>query len=137
MPKVMDPKLYAEVRAEAKKRFLVWPSAYASGWLVREYKRRGGRYADEAEKKKTRPLADWYKEKWVDTCRLPEVVPCGRSKADFQDYPYCRPTVRVSKATPVLASELTPEEIRARCDRKKKSPRRRVHPAESISKKIG
>jgi hypothetical protein len=36
--------LYARVKAEAKRKFAVFPSAYANGWLVREYKRRGGRY---------------------------------------------------------------------------------------------
>ena len=39
-----DKKLYARVKAEAKKKFKVYPSAYAIGWLVREYKKRGGGY---------------------------------------------------------------------------------------------
>lgn len=39
-----DKALYARVKAEAKRRFKVFPSAYASGWLVREYKKRGGKY---------------------------------------------------------------------------------------------
>ena len=29
----------------AKRKYDVWPSAYASGWLTKEYKRRGGTYA--------------------------------------------------------------------------------------------
>jgi hypothetical protein len=33
-----DPELYARVKAEAKKKFNVYPSAYANAWLVREYK---------------------------------------------------------------------------------------------------
>lgn len=37
--------LYNRVVAEAKRKYKVWPSAYASGWVVREYKKRGGRYA--------------------------------------------------------------------------------------------
>ena len=36
--------LYSRVKAEAKRRFKVYPSAYANGWLVREYKKRGGKY---------------------------------------------------------------------------------------------
>ena len=36
--------LYARVKAAAKKKFKVYPSAYANGWLVQEYKRRGGKY---------------------------------------------------------------------------------------------
>lgn len=39
-----NPKLYAKVKAEAKRKFDVYPSAYANGWLVQEYKRRGGKY---------------------------------------------------------------------------------------------
>ena len=36
--------LYSRVKAEAKKKFNTWPSAYGSAWLVREYKKRGGGY---------------------------------------------------------------------------------------------
>lgn len=39
-----DKALYARVKAAAKKKFKVYPSAYANGWLVQEYKRRGGKY---------------------------------------------------------------------------------------------
>ena len=39
-----DPALYSRVKAQAKRKFDVYPSAYANGWLVQEYKRRGGRY---------------------------------------------------------------------------------------------
>ena len=37
--------LYARVKAEAKRKFNVYPSAYANAWLVRTYKKRGGTYA--------------------------------------------------------------------------------------------
>ncbi len=40
----LNKALYTRVKAEAKRRFAVYPSAYANGWLVREYKRRGGKY---------------------------------------------------------------------------------------------
>lgn len=43
--KPTNPKLYASVKAEAKKKFKVYPSAYANAWLVRTYKKRGGGYA--------------------------------------------------------------------------------------------
>jgi hypothetical protein len=39
-----NPELYARVKAEAKDKFDVYPSAYANAWLVREYKKRGGGY---------------------------------------------------------------------------------------------
>lgn len=42
--KPKNPQLYARVKAAAKRKFDVYPSAYANGWLVREYKKRGGKY---------------------------------------------------------------------------------------------
>ena len=42
--KPTNPALYARVKAEAKRKFAVYPSAYANAWLVREYKKRGGTY---------------------------------------------------------------------------------------------
>jgi hypothetical protein len=43
-PVPTNKKLYARVKAEAKRKFKVYPSAYANGWLVRTYKARGGKY---------------------------------------------------------------------------------------------
>jgi len=43
-PVPTNKKLYARVKAETKRRFKVYPSAYANGWLVRTYKARGGKY---------------------------------------------------------------------------------------------
>jgi|TARA_R100000455_G_C6229474_1_gene91457 hypothetical protein len=43
-PKPTNPALYSRVKAEAKKKFDVYPSAYANAWLVRTYKKRGGGY---------------------------------------------------------------------------------------------
>ena len=39
-----NPQLYSQVKEEAKRKFKVWPSAYASAWLVKTYKKRGGKY---------------------------------------------------------------------------------------------
>ena len=39
-----NSKLYARVKAAARRKFAVYPSAYANAWLGREYKKRGGRY---------------------------------------------------------------------------------------------
>lgn len=38
-----NPKLYAKIRAQLKET-MTWPSAYASGALVRLYKAKGGKY---------------------------------------------------------------------------------------------
>ena len=42
--KPTNPSLYSRGKAEAKTKFKVYPSAYANGWLVRTYKKRGGGY---------------------------------------------------------------------------------------------
>jgi hypothetical protein len=39
-----NPRLYARIQREAKDKFDVYPSAVANGWVVQEYKRRGGTY---------------------------------------------------------------------------------------------
>ncbi len=44
-PVPKNKQLYSRVKSEAKRKFDVWPSAYASAWLTKEYKRRGGTYA--------------------------------------------------------------------------------------------
>ena len=49
-----NPRLYARIQREAKDKFDVYPSAVANGWVVQEYKRRGGTYKGdgiEAEKR--------------------------------------------------------------------------------------
>ena len=134
-----DKKLYNQIKNKAKKKFKVWPSVYASSWLVREYKKNGGTYKTlksrkprsrtlKSRKPRSRNLSGlsrWYKEKWINVCKLPKKVPCGRSKilkSWKKNYPYCRPSVKVNSSTPKLSSELTKKEIRKRCINKKKSP---------------
>ena len=41
---VTNPSLYQRVKAEAKRKFDVYPSAYANAWLVKTYKKRCGTY---------------------------------------------------------------------------------------------
>lgn len=43
-PTPTNKALYSRVKAAAKRKFDVYPSAYANAWLVREYKKRGGKY---------------------------------------------------------------------------------------------
>ena len=45
-----NPRLYARIQREAKDKFDVYPSAVANGWVVQEYKRRGGTYKGEGIK---------------------------------------------------------------------------------------
>ena len=129
MSKPTNVALYNRVKREAKKKFQVWPSAYASAWLVREYKRRGGTYSGRKPSKDS-GLTRWFAEEWVDVCKLPRRVKCGRPKTSLSSwkkkYPYCRPSRRVSSRTPRTASELSKSERARRCAKKRRSPLRRV-----------
>ena len=46
-----NKKLYNRVKNEAKNKFKTWPSAYASAWLVKTYKARGGKYSGSKKNK--------------------------------------------------------------------------------------
>jgi len=39
-----NKKLYARVKSATKRKFAVYPSAYANAYLVRKYKALGGKY---------------------------------------------------------------------------------------------
>lgn len=127
-PQPKNKALYTRVKNEAKKKFKVWPSAYASAWLTREYKKRGGTYS--GKKPKNSGLERWFKEKWINVCKLPRRVACGRPKTGLKDwkkkYPYCRPSRKITKATPTIASKLSKAEIDRRCKRKRRSPQKKV-----------
>lgn len=103
-PVPIDKALYAKVKREAKKKFDVWPSIYASSWVVQEYKRRGGRYREENP---LEGLDKWYAEKWVDLGRsidskgrVKKWVECGRHDAAEGKYPKCVPLAKAKKMTP-------------------------------------
>ena len=48
----VNKTLYSRVKSEAKRKFAVYPSAYANAWRVREYKKRGGTYRTESKRGK-------------------------------------------------------------------------------------
>lgn len=80
-------------------------------------------------RKPTDGLTRWFKkERWINICRLPKIVPCGRKKSSWKDYPYCRPLKRISPSTPKTVGELSKAEIKRRCSQKRRSPRKRVMP---------
>lgn len=100
----VDAQLYKIVKSEADKKFLAPTSIYKSAWIVRTYKSRGGTFKDKQDPDKG--LLRWFREKWVDLNRPGEE--CGRSKATTKGvYPLCRPSIRVTKETPRLASEIS------------------------------
>ena len=76
-------------------------------------------------------LDRWFKEKWVDVSKKVKGKhpPCGRKDADGKAYPKCRPSKKVSKETPKIASSYDKE------DKKKMTQQKRR--AEKKDPKIG
>ena len=82
-----NKELHARVKAEAKKKFKVYPSAYANAWMVKEYKKRGGGFRNDDLKK-------WFNEKWVRMSAKGEILgECGdRDKGEGK--PRCLPLAK-------------------------------------------
>lgn len=129
---VKNPKLYLKIKAKiqkdvkAKKRR--W-GAYDSGRLVREYKQAGGKYSGTKKSKtqssKSSNLDRWYREKWIDACAWPKRKSCGRTKASIKSkVTYCRPSVVIDRNTPKTVQELTKAQIKKRCAKKSKNPKK-------------
>ena len=107
----LDKELYSRVKAAAKRKFTVFPSAYASAWMTEEYKRRGGKYKG---KKPKGGLKKWFNEKWGDISRPLEgggFHVCGRADSDSKKYPKCVPER--------IAKKMTKEEIKSAVRRKR------------------
>lgn len=113
----LDEKLHTTVKKLADEKFQSKTGIYKSSWIVKEYKRRGGEF--KGPKPKNSDLKNWYKEKWVDVNRpikfRGEIIgyeQCGRiNPKNIPKYPLCRPTVKVSKKTPKLLSDIPKKSI--------------------------
>lgn len=92
MPIIANQKLYNEVKNDADKIYKK-SSAYKSGWIVKEYKKRGGTYIDDNNEKN---LKRWFEEKWGDI--------------GGQEYPVYRPFKRINENTPLTVNEIDPNQ---------------------------
>ena len=120
MPEPVNIELYHRVKREANRKFLAPTGAYKSAWIVREYKKRGGKYRGQRSKGL---LKRWFDEKWVNITQPKGAVAraCGRSRATTKGrYPVCRPSIRITKGTPLTLSELSKSQIRSAVRRKQK-----------------
>ena len=132
-PEPIDKALYNRIKNKLKQKLDVWPSAYGSSLLVKEYKAKGGRYRGKKPKKSG--IKRWHNEQWINVCKLPKIVSCGRKKSSWSNYPYCRPRYRINSRTPKTAGELTKAEIKRRCSAKIKNPRKRIMPKRKSKRK--
>lgn len=71
-------------------------------------------------------LRRWFKEKWVDVSKKVngKYPPCGRKDADGKAYPKCRPSKKISKETPKIASSYSKKEKKAMTLQKRRAEKK-------------
>jgi hypothetical protein len=109
MPTPLNQDLYDNVKKKIMKSYKK-NSAFASGAIVKEYKRQGGKYKEDG---KPRPLARWFDEKWVDINPI-----IGVMKDDA--YPVFRPTIKVNSKTPTILQDIPIERLKQQYKLKQK-----------------
>lgn len=95
---------------EAKDKYEIFPSAYASGYIAKCRKKKGKVEVSDKGKSLTR----WYKEEWKDE----KGNECGSE--DNKKTKKCRPTKKVDKNTPVTWNEMDEKEKKKAVKEKKK-----------------
>lgn len=103
MPTPANPKLYQKAKAIADAKYEK-PSAYKSGFIVKTYKELGGEYIEDNQPK---DLKRWFKEDWINL-------------APAELYPVMRPSKKVSSKTPLTASEIPQQRLKAQVQLKQK-----------------
>lgn len=117
MPAPTNSVEYARAVRRVKRRVARWPSAYASGMVVREYKKAmeaSGRpaYTTSESPSPSTGLTRWFAEKWID---ILTGKPCGSAHTPGTPgtsgtpgyYPTCRPSKRITKKSPVTSGEIS------------------------------
>jgi len=107
MAEPLNKKLYEQVKKEIYNK-IHKHSAYRSGLIVQEYKRRGGKYKGKENEKEG--LNRWFKEEWKNQ-RGEEGY---KKKGDIY-----RPTKRITEKTPITFNELTDKQIKEAQEEKK------------------
>ena len=134
-----DEDLHSRAVAAAKAKFKVWPSAYASGYVVQSYKQMfkkkhgslsGAFKGGDGEEMHSDDLAEWFKEKWVRIGANGEIMgPCG-GRGEKEGKPKCLPEAK--------AQSMSKEERQTIVARKRKAdpnPERKG-PAKMVSSKV-
>ena len=134
-PTVIDLDLWESIKQKAKRTFERWPSAYASAWIAKEYKKRGGRYRENrvnrheamgitksvfsSPPKRIRSGSNtkhtengtgtdrWMREEWIQV--VPYVTQSRKRVpcgSSYKKRKACRPYRRISKKTPISIDEV-------------------------------
>jgi len=134
-----DKDLHQQAIATAKNKFKVWPSAYASAYMVKLYKElykrkhgsSGGAFSNkDGEEVHADDLEQWFKEEWVRIGANGEILgECG-GREEKEGKPKCLPKAK--------AESLSKEERQTIVARKRKSDPNpdRKGPAKMVSSKV-
>ncbi len=133
-----DKELHSRAVSAAKSKFKVWPSAYASGYVVQQYKQMykkkhgslSGAFKSDEQELHADDLDKWFKEKWVRIGANGEILgPCG-AREEKEGKPKCLPQAK--------AQAMSKEERQTIVARKRKAdpdPERKG-PAKNVSSKV-
>lgn len=133
-----DKELHSRAVSAAKAKFKVWPSAYASGYVVQQYKQMykkkygslSGAFKSDEQEIHADDLDQWFKEKWVRIGANGEILgPCG-AREEKEGKPKCLPQAK--------AQALSKEERQTIVARKRKAdpdPERKGK-AKNVSSKV-
>ena len=133
-----DKELHSRAVSAAKAKFKVWPSAYASGYVVQQYKQMfkkkhgslSGAFKGDEGEIHADDLEQWFKEEWVRIGANGEIMgPCG-GRGEKEGKPKCLP-----KAKAQAMSEEERQTIVARKRKADPDPERRG-PAKMVSSKV-
>jgi hypothetical protein len=136
--KFTDEDLHSRAVGAAKAKFKVWPSAYASGYVVQQYKQMykkkhgslGGAFKNDEGEIHADDLEQWFKEKWVRIGANGEIMgPCG-GREEKEGKPKCLPEAK--------AQAMSKEERQTIVARKRKAdpnPERKGK-AKNVSSKV-
>ena len=100
MSKFRDKALHAQAVASAKRKFKVWPSAYASGYVVHQYKRLyKKKHGSMSGAFRGDDLGKWFNESWVRITSTGKIAgPCG-GRSSKEGKPKCLPKAKAQSLT--------------------------------------
>jgi len=130
----VDKELHQRAVSAAKAKFKVWPSAYASGYVVQQYKRMykekhgstSGAFKGDAGEIHADDLDKWFKEEWVRIGANGEIMgPCGARK-EREGKPKCLPKAKAQAMAKEERETIVARKRKADPDPERKGPAKMV-----------
>lgn len=95
MSKFRDKALHAQAVASAKRKFSVWPSAYASGYVVQQYKRLyKKKHGSMSGAFRGDDLGKWFNESWVRITSTGKIAGSCGGRSSNEGKPKCLPKAK-------------------------------------------